>query len=181
MLDVLTCIELILNCRSACALLQNSAIASLVKVMREAHAAERKTLFVVGSYHIGKERAFFGAARAMGFKIWCHAAKKRVSNHTDNSCTIHCSCIGQSDVSLATSMLFQPLPGSHCMLVLSGHTKRQNSSFCGYCTQTLECVACNALLWLSSNESILCFACQATMGIHGMLASGSSSSDVLTI
>ncbi|DBA71749.1 TPA: hypothetical protein ACH3X2_011021 [Trebouxia sp. C0005] len=57
---------------------QNSAIASLVKVMREAHAAERKTLFVVGSYHIGKERAFFGAAKAMGFKIWCHAAKKRV-------------------------------------------------------------------------------------------------------
>lgn len=57
---------------------QNSAIASLVKVMREAHAAERKTLFVVGSYHIGKERAFFGAARAMGLKIWCHAAKKRV-------------------------------------------------------------------------------------------------------
>lgn len=57
---------------------QNNAIASLVKVMREAHAAERKTLFVVGSYHIGKERAFFGAARAVGFKIWCHAAKKRV-------------------------------------------------------------------------------------------------------
>ncbi|DBA94095.1 TPA: DNA cross-link repair 1A protein [Trebouxia sp. C0004] len=57
---------------------QNSAIASLVKVMREAHAAERKTLFVVGSYHIGKERAFFGAARAMGFKIWSHTAKKRV-------------------------------------------------------------------------------------------------------
>ena len=46
--------------------------------MREAYAAERKTLFVVGSYHIGKERAFFGAARALGFKIWCHAAKKKV-------------------------------------------------------------------------------------------------------
>lgn len=58
--------------------LQNNAIASLVKVMREAHAAERKTLFVVGSYHIGKERAFFGAARALGFKIWCHPAKKKV-------------------------------------------------------------------------------------------------------
>lgn len=57
---------------------QNNAIASLVKVMREAHAAERKTLFVVGSYHIGKERAFFGAARALGFKIWCHPAKKKV-------------------------------------------------------------------------------------------------------
>lgn len=57
---------------------QDNAIASLVKVMREAHAVERRTLFVVGSYHIGKERAFFGAARALGFKIWCHAAKKQV-------------------------------------------------------------------------------------------------------
>lgn len=57
---------------------QDNAIASLVKVMRESYAEERKTLFVVGSYHIGKERAFFGAARALGFKIWCHAAKKQV-------------------------------------------------------------------------------------------------------
>ena len=46
--------------------------------MRDTYAEERKTLFVVGSYHIGKERAFFGAARALGFKIWCHAAKKQV-------------------------------------------------------------------------------------------------------
>lgn len=57
---------------------QDNAIASLVKVMRDTYAEERKTLFVVGSYHIGKERAFFGAARALGFKIWCHAAKKQV-------------------------------------------------------------------------------------------------------
>lgn len=70
--------------------------------MREAHAAERKTLFVVGSYHIGKERAFFGAARAMGFKIWCHAAKKRVSTDIENCCEIHCSCTGHSVVSLCS-------------------------------------------------------------------------------
>ena len=117
MLDLLTCIELPLKSRSACALLQNSAIASLVKVMREAHAAERKTLFVVGSYHIGKERAFFGAARAMGLKIWCHAAKKRVSTDTDNSCTVLCSCIGQRAVSVASCMPFQPPQGSHCILL----------------------------------------------------------------
>ena len=59
-------------------LIQDNAIASLVKVMREAYAEERKTLFVVGSYHIGKERAFFGAAKALDFKIWCHQAKKKV-------------------------------------------------------------------------------------------------------
>ncbi len=81
--------------------------------MLEAHAAERKTLFVVGSYHIGKERAFFGAARAMGFKIWCHAAKKRVSTDIENSCPICCSCTGQSAMSLASCMLF-----SRCL----GHT-----------------------------------------------------------
>ena len=46
--------------------------------MREAYAEERKTLFVVGSYHIGKERAFLGAAKALDFKIWCHQAKKKV-------------------------------------------------------------------------------------------------------
>lgn len=80
--------------------------------MREAHAAERKTLFVVGSYHIGKERAFFGAAKAMGFKIWCHAAKKRVSTDIDNSFAIHCSCTGQSAVSLASCMLLQLSRGS---------------------------------------------------------------------
>lgn len=57
---------------------QDNAIASLVRVMREAYAEERKTLFVVGSYHIGKERAFLGAAKALDFKIWCHQAKKKV-------------------------------------------------------------------------------------------------------
>lgn len=57
---------------------QDNAIATLVRVMREAYAEERKTLFVVGSYHIGKERAFLGAAKALDFRIWCHQAKKKV-------------------------------------------------------------------------------------------------------
>lgn len=48
--------------------------------MRAAYAEEPKTLFVVGAYHIGKERAFFGAAKALDFKIWCHQAKKKVSS-----------------------------------------------------------------------------------------------------
>lgn len=57
---------------------QNKAIATLIKVMQDARTEEPRTLFVVGSYHIGKERAFFGAARALGYKIWCHPAKKKV-------------------------------------------------------------------------------------------------------
>lgn len=40
------------------------------------HAA---TLFVVGSYHIGKERAYLGAAAALGWRVHCTPAKHRVS------------------------------------------------------------------------------------------------------
>ncbi len=145
--------------------------------MREAHAAERNTLFVVGSYHIGKERAFFGAARAMGFKIWCHAAKQRVSIDTDNSHAILCSCTGWSAVSLASCMPFQ-LDTDVAWVKL--HNCAQGGIPSAK-TQMLECVACYTLLWLSSSESSFCFACQAAMHTHGMIASGSSSSDVPTI
>ena len=33
-----------------------------------------------GSYHIGKERAYLGAAKLLGWKVWCDANKRRVSN-----------------------------------------------------------------------------------------------------
>ena len=59
-------------------LLQKDAIAKLVTAMKEAYAAEPSTLFVIGSYHIGKERAFFSAAQALGFRIWCDPGKKKV-------------------------------------------------------------------------------------------------------
>ena len=48
--------------------------------MKEAYAAEPSTLFVIGSYHIGKERAFFSAAQALGFSIWCDPGKKKVGS-----------------------------------------------------------------------------------------------------
>ena len=32
----------------------------------------------VGSYHIGKERAYFGVAKALNWKVWCDANKRRV-------------------------------------------------------------------------------------------------------
>ena len=32
-----------------------------------------------GSYHIGKERAYLGAAKLLGWKVWCDANKRRVS------------------------------------------------------------------------------------------------------
>ena len=36
------------------------------------------TLFVVGAYHIGKERAYLGAAAALGWRVHCSPAKARV-------------------------------------------------------------------------------------------------------
>jgi hypothetical protein len=39
------------------------------QVMRQELAAQPRTLLVVGSYHIGKERAYMGAAQALGLKV----------------------------------------------------------------------------------------------------------------
>lgn len=36
------------------------------------------TLFVVGSYHIGKERAYLGAAHQLGWRVHCGPAKRRL-------------------------------------------------------------------------------------------------------
>ena len=60
--------------------------------MKEAYAAEPSTLFVIGSYHIGKERAFFSAAQALDFRIWCDPGKKKVRScslpQKPNRCTL---------------------------------------------------------------------------------------------
>ena len=69
-----------LLCNIYTSLLQKDAIAKLVTAMEEAYAAEPSTLFVIGSYHIGKERAFFSAAQALGFRIWCDPGKKKVGS-----------------------------------------------------------------------------------------------------
>ena len=58
---------------------QDIAIAKMVELMRQHVEAEPATLFVVGSYHIGKERAYIGPARALGWRIYCPPAKLRVS------------------------------------------------------------------------------------------------------
>jgi hypothetical protein len=41
----------------------------LLQMMRELLVEEPATLFVVGSYHIGKERAYLGAAQALGMQV----------------------------------------------------------------------------------------------------------------
>ena len=58
---------------------QDEAIAAMVDIMRVTGRKQPSTLFVVGSYHIGKERAYLGAAAALGWKVWCPAAKRNVS------------------------------------------------------------------------------------------------------
>lgn len=39
------------------------------QVMQRTLEEEPASLFVVGSYHIGKERAYLGAAEALGLKV----------------------------------------------------------------------------------------------------------------
>ena len=58
--------------------LQEDAIADIVKVMRKERKAHPHTLFIVGSYRIGKERAYLGAAKALGWKVYVNADKLRV-------------------------------------------------------------------------------------------------------
>ena len=59
---------------------QDEAIAAMVEVMRTTSRKHPSTLFIVGSYHIGKERAYLGAAAILGWKVWCPAAKRHVSH-----------------------------------------------------------------------------------------------------
>ena len=54
---------------------QDVCIAQMADICRDCDAAEGGTLFVIGAYGIGKERAFLGTARALGWKIWCEPEK----------------------------------------------------------------------------------------------------------
>lgn len=57
---------------------QDEVIASMAQLLQEQAAAHPATLFVCMSYHIGKERAYFGAALRLGWKVWVAPAKRRV-------------------------------------------------------------------------------------------------------
>lgn len=57
---------------------QNEAVERMVNALREEHTTHPNTLFVCMSYHIGKERAYFGAADALDWKIWAPDAKCEV-------------------------------------------------------------------------------------------------------
>jgi len=58
----------------------------MVELVRQHVEAEPATLFVVGSYHIGKERAYIGPARALGWRIYCPPAKLRVRAAVFSAC-----------------------------------------------------------------------------------------------
>ena len=57
---------------------QERVIVELGNWMREQLLAERNTLFAFMSYHIGKERAFFGAAEYLNMKVYVQPKKLRV-------------------------------------------------------------------------------------------------------
>ena len=58
---------------------QERAICKIVELMSKHAAQEPRTLFVMGSYRIGKERAYLGAAKALGYRCHVNADKLRVS------------------------------------------------------------------------------------------------------
>lgn len=59
---------------------QEEVVELMVQAMaREAAAGPPgAVLFVVGSYHIGKERAYLGAGAALGWRVHCSPAKRRL-------------------------------------------------------------------------------------------------------
>lgn len=59
---------------------QERAICKIVELMAKHISQEPRTLFVMGSYRIGKERAYLGAAKAMGFRCHVNADKLRVGH-----------------------------------------------------------------------------------------------------
>jgi DNA cross-link repair 1A protein len=59
-------------------MVQEDAISCIVKIMREQQQKHPQTLFIMGSYRIGKERAYLGAAKALGWKVHVNADKLRV-------------------------------------------------------------------------------------------------------
>ena len=61
--------------------MQERAICKIVELMTKHISQEPRTLFVMGSYRIGKERAYLGAAKAMGFRCHVNADKLRVSHN----------------------------------------------------------------------------------------------------
>ena len=72
--------------RKSCA--QERAICKIVELMSKHAAQEPQTLFIMGSYRIGKERAYLGAAKALGFRCHVNADKLRASHspHAASSC-----------------------------------------------------------------------------------------------
>ena len=59
---------------------QAESVRLMAETLQKEEIADPGTLFACSSYHIGKERAYFGAAAALQWKIWVTPAKRRVLN-----------------------------------------------------------------------------------------------------
>lgn len=63
---------------------QAEVVALMADIMRTENAGNNsKTLFVSSSYHIGKERAYLGAAKILNWKVWVPPSKRKVLNILD--------------------------------------------------------------------------------------------------
>jgi DNA cross-link repair 1A protein len=59
-----------------------SLMAHIMRIEAEENK-DNKTLFVCSSYHIGKERAYLGAAKILNWKVWVPKEKRKVLNILD--------------------------------------------------------------------------------------------------
>lgn len=57
---------------------QKEAVTMMAQLMEAEYTLNSNTLFVCMSYHIGKERAYFGAAALLGWRIWVPPNKARL-------------------------------------------------------------------------------------------------------
>lgn len=112
---------------------QEEAISQMVQVMREALQEEPDTLLVVSSYHIGKERAYLGAAAALGLKVYVPPAKQRVLQlldlspqllalvtSTDPSSQLHVGCTSLAPEELQVYLAKQQEEGSRAWARIMG-------------------------------------------------------------
>ncbi len=64
-------------------MMQSTALTRLpdpsLQAMRAELASEPHTLFVVAAYHIGKERAFLGAAEQLGVKVGAGMGRESIA------------------------------------------------------------------------------------------------------
>lgn len=62
---------------------QDDVVAQLAELMAREVEEHPRTLFLISSYHVGKERAYLGAAARLGWRVWAPPTKRRLLHLLD--------------------------------------------------------------------------------------------------